>query len=424
MSDAYEPISPSEAGRILAQSRLDRDAAHERRQIPPEATGGEDFLTGKQSIEASQGWSEMPLANDIRKQADEPIDGAEVSEALRSTQAQVAEPIPVQYLEQRGERTGQPMDERLSVSPEQAAHDLNHFRDQTALMETGREVLEIQKAVDELRQSDAPELPNDVAATPEAQPQAPAGDDEVVKLLQSSPKLLDLINKELGQHSAQADQIAQRYINATAVNAQSAYANMVASFPEIANVPADRLGTALQVLAQSNPEKAQAITRHVETVTKLTQEAQRAQVAAHLAQQQEARRQFDVAATNADRDLEAHALSQVSADQYHQIQNEARSMMHDYGINEQELTWHWQNNPGFRSLPVQKMMMDAARWRLSQRGLKEKVVKTAPPVVRPGSPLERGSDQDYQLDRLNAKLNSSGSVKDAAALLIARRGRR
>ena len=90
-------------------------------------------------------------------------------------------------------------------------------------------------------------------------------------------------------------------------------------------------------------------------------------------------------------------------------------------ITEADLAYHWNNNPLFRSAASQRILYQAAKYEMSQKGIATKAVREVPQVQRPGSPLERGNERDYQLDRLNAKLNASGSARDAANLLIARR---
>jgi hypothetical protein len=390
-------------------------------------------VTGKRATELGQGWSELPVANPIPKESGEAIDGSELSEALRSTQAQVAEPIPVQYIQQKGENAGQPMDERLSVSPQQAAHDLSQFRNAISESQEAQLNAELAKAIDELRAGDAQQQAQPVELQPQppqpeaqVQPQAPAADDEVVKLLQSNPKLLDAINKELGQYSAQADQVAQRYIQATSANANSAYANLLASFPEVANVRPDQLGTALHVLAKSQPEKAQAIQRHVETVTRLTQEAQRAQQAAYWAQQHQVQQEFSRTSKVADGEFEHWAATQDSPERVKEVSAYAREMLLR-DMTEADVAYHWNNNPLFRSAASQRVLYQAAKYELSQKGIATKAVKPVPQVQRPGSPAERASASEYEFHSLNEKVNRTTGreqIRAAAELIAARRARR
>src|SRR6516164_10009372 len=149
MSDNLDPISPSEATQILSNSRWNRDES------------SEDFLTGKRGVEASQGFSEMPLANPITKEADEPIDSADLR-PLREEAQEIPAPTPINYHQQGGEHAGQPMDDRLTVSAEQAAADIARYREGVGEQIEALEAQQIRETIDALRAGD------------QQQPQAPA----------------------------------------------------------------------------------------------------------------------------------------------------------------------------------------------------------------------------------------------------------
>jgi hypothetical protein len=102
-------------------------------------------------------------------------------------------------------------------------------------------------------------------------------------------------------------------------------------------------------------------------------------------------------------------------------------MLHDYGLSEQEVAWQYYNNWAMRSLPAQKLMFDAARWRLSQRANKEKVARPpVPQVQKPGVSGERASASEYEFKSLNDKVNRTTGreqIRAAAELVAARRRR-
>jgi hypothetical protein len=433
MSENLEPISLSEAARILSESRWSGEASE---QAPVSGTEPKGY--GIDAIERGQGYEPMRPAHPIAPPDVDPIDGSVASEALRQDAPHEAPaPIPVTYLEQAGERAGQKMPENQTVSLRQASADVARFRETVGEQIKSAEDQELARVIDELRAGDpqpAADMPQEQQAQPDApvaldkqfQPeQAPAAEDPVAKALQD-PAVLNAVQQEVGRYAAQAEQMAQSYAAITATNAQSAYANLLASFPEVQNVRHDQLQTALQVLAQSSPEKAQAITRHIETVNRLTHEAQLAQAANQQAQQTRARQEFARAAQSADADLESHVKAQgISDEQFGELQKEARAMLHEFGVTDQEMAWRWNNDPAFRSLPAQMMMMDAARWRMAQRGIKEKVTRPVPTVQRPGAgSIERGSEADYRFKSMNAKIDSTqgrDQIRAAAEYVAARR---
>jgi hypothetical protein len=408
-----EPLSPVEAAKLVVAQRAGSDLSHLAEPAPAASDEAPESptYTGKEGVERSQGFEPMRMARPIDK------DPAPVEQRSAPPPEQSPWPQEINYLQQAGPKAGQKMDDHLTVSAEQAAADLQNFRDQKALFETGADVLAIQQAVDELRKPDAPvQQPEVSQTTPE---------DSVAKAL-SDPAVLNAVQTEVQKHYAAAEQARVNYEAGLAQNAAAAAYSLIASFPELQGISPAQIPTAIQVVAKQNPQRGEQMIRHIEQVRGLVEQHQKTQAANYVAQQQEARRQFDVAAKNADADFDNYVRSQVGDQQYREIQEEARSMFHDYGIPEQQLAWLWQNDSAFRSLPAQKLIMDAARWRLSQRGIKQKAARPqVPQVMRPGSPAERGNERDYELDRLNQKLNTSHSVRDATNLLIERRkGRR
>jgi hypothetical protein len=58
-------------------------------------------------------------------------------------------------------------------------------------------------------------------------------------------------------------------------------------------------------------------------------------------------------------------------------------------MSQDQINWQWNNNAMFRSFPAQKMMADAARYRIAQRGIQSKAHHPVPTVQRPGSPEAR-----------------------------------
>jgi hypothetical protein len=431
LSEQLEPLSPSEAAKILAGQRWNTDE-----RAPPEQPASEDFPTGKRATEASFGYSEMPLANPVKQPDDAPIESSTINEALRGDQeAQVAEPIPVEYLHQGGSKAGEKMDSHLTVSAQQAAHDINQFRQAFATSEQAQLDAEIQRAVDELRagdpqpqqeqqaqpQPDAP-IALDQKITAQDVNQAPTGDDEVAAALRN-PKVLAAVQETAQYYAATAEQARQAYAAGLAQNAAAAAYSLVGSFDELAGVPPDQIGVAISVLQKSNPARAAEITAHINQVRTLVNEHQKHQAAVQQQQQAQARQQFDVAARNADAEFDAYAKSQVTDAQLDEIKHEALSYLRDLGMTEEQVRWEYSNG-SLRSYAAQRLVFDAVRYRRAMRGIEQKVARPVPVVQRPGSPLARAPDSEIQHKQLSDRLNKTGSVKDAAALLIARRNAR
>jgi hypothetical protein len=411
----------------------------------------EDFATGQRGVEESLGYSPMPMAQPIDKQDDDALDGRQAAEEIlnrrasgqaeRDQQELEREARPVDIVRQYNDnatRERRPANE--TVSAEQAAFDLAQSRRSEAETVKAFEDAAVADAIDQLRaqpveaqpqQQEVPqqEVPQQEVPQPEVNQ---AGDDEVVRLLQSNPRLLNAINQEVGQHAAQAEHARQSYAQAVTQNATAALAACLSYFPEIQQCNTnEQLTAALHAISKTNPQRYNEIAQHLGRVRNLVGEAQRVAAVQQQAQaqQQEAQwaayqQQYAQAWTQGAKaadDQYAKFSQQYSAEQNAEITKEAMSMLRDYGMTDADIAYQWNNNPSFRSFPAQRMMHDAARWRMLGRGSESKRVKTAPQVQRPGSPAERVPDSDYRLDKLRAKLDASGSARDAAAYLTARR---
>jgi phage terminase large subunit len=70
---------------------------------------------------------------------------------------------------------------------------------------------------------------------------------------------------------------------------------------------------------------------------------------------------------------------------------------------------------------VQLLIRDATLWRDAQAKAKAAATRPVPPVQRPGVSQPKGAAQDAQIQHLTQKLEKTGNLKDAAALLKARR---
>jgi hypothetical protein len=201
--------------------------------------------------------------------------------------------------------TGEQLPEHLTVTPEKAGRDIKLMREwESATEQPQRDLAQLQTVVDNMRQAfPNKELPptfvqdlqqyaeqaqqQPVAQEPQPQvdqlqaaeqPALPDGvDPEIAQALQN-PKIRSALEAEV--QSAEAARV--QYANATRTAAQLAGASLLASFPELANVPTNHLQTAISVIAASNPERAAQINAALER----TQALYNASVQAQNAQQQ------------------------------------------------------------------------------------------------------------------------------------------
>jgi hypothetical protein len=101
----------------------------------------------------------------------------------------------------------------------------------------------------------------------------------------------------------------------------------------------------------------------------------------------------------------------------------AVGVLRDSGFSDQELAklWNGEASVSLRDHRVQLIVRDAVKLRQAQKAAAKVVPKPVPPVQRPGTAPVRTSAGDAEIQALKTKLATSGSARDAAALLSAQR---
>jgi hypothetical protein len=102
---------------------------------------------------------------------------------------------------------------------------------------------------------------------------------------------------------------------------------------------------------------------------------------------------------------------------------QAGEMLRDLGFTPQELDvlWHGQGKLSLHDHRVQLLVRDGMKYREAQAKAKAAQQRTVPNVQRPGPAPARNADADERVKDLNQRLDQSGSLRDAAALLAAQR---
>lgn len=107
------------------------------------------------------------------------------------------------------------------------------------------------------------------------------------------------------------------------------------------------------------------------------------------------------------------------------LRDRAIAMLNDdLGLSNDQLGRWMQDDTGHEILSnagIQKLMADGLKYRDLLKAPKAVAAKPVPPVQRPGPAAPRGASQAADLRALNQRLSESGDVKDAVALLIAKR---
>ncbi len=143
--------------------------------------------------------------------------------------------------------------------------------------------------------------------------------------------------------------------------------------------------------------------------------------------QQEYATQWNDFARNEDNLFLAQATEMSDPVQAQEIASKAVETLRDTGFSDDDLNklWSGQASVSLRDHRMQLLIRDATRYRTAKAGAPAKKAATPPSrTLRPGSPSERASDAQVNLDSLTKNLEASGKWKDGAELLIARRAAR
>jgi hypothetical protein len=248
---------------------------------------------GEASVEQHAGWKAMEVANPVKVDDSLDVFGPGLSEtgraadelaASRDVRQREREARPHDgerfYQHMGGPQFGERMPKQESVSLDQAAADLTGARNREQTTADLNERDELAREIDALRSgvtteqlfSEQPAAEQQPQPEPIAQPQQPI--DPVAKALAENPALLNEVNRLVWEEQAKSNAAADRYATIAAVNAHAATAALVASYPELAHLNPAQIPTAIQVIAQQNPDRARAMVNHIQQVQSLVNEGQ------------------------------------------------------------------------------------------------------------------------------------------------------
>lgn len=239
-------------------------------------------------------------------------------------------------------------------------------------------------------------------------------DPEIEKALKH-PQVLHAIEERIGE----ADRTRQSYVNGLAAATQIAQVSFLSQFPELANVAPESMPGALEQMSRQDPAKFARVRATVAATEQL------------FAQQgQEGRRQADMArqnflgyATSEDARFETMLKGEPKVTQ-HAVTAEIFASARASGVEPNELTRLFNSEPLMRNAVFQRMMYDAGKYRLMMKAKDAAAARPVPPVLRPGMARTPAERDHADLRSLNARLSSSGDIKDAVALYNARKSNR
>jgi hypothetical protein len=215
--------------------------------------------------------------------------------------------------------------------------------------------------------------------------------------------------KGLTAKEQEAEQVRQNYEKALPALLQQLQAAQAGQFADIkTQEDVTRLATEdWPRFAQWQAHQMQVA--RVESEVKATQERQA----------QDYQKRWASFANEQDQKLVERAPELADKSKASKIAEQAKAVLTDIGFSDQELgqAWNGEASVSLRDHRLQLLILDAVKYREAKTAKPQP--KPVPPVQRPGVAPPRGNAPELQT--LSRKLESSGKIDDAVALVMARR---
>jgi len=157
-------------------------------------------------------------------------------------------------------------------------------------------------------------------------------------------------------------------------------------------------------------------------VAAVTQQLQ----AAAARQSHETAQRWNTFVADEDARFRERAPELVDNEAFVKTARSAADMLKELGFSDAELGDMWNAGRGvsLRDHRIQLLIRDGVRFREAQAAARKPAPKPVPDVQRPGPAPARNAYADGRVKDLTERLNQSGNLRDAAALLVARRATR
>jgi hypothetical protein len=233
-----------------------------------------------------------------------------------------------------------------------------------------------------------------------------------IELALQHPQVRQAIEEKIGE----VEKTRQDYRNGLAAATQIAQVSFVSQFPELASIAPENMPGALELMSRQDPVKFARVEALIATTEHMF--AQQAQESRH--ERELARQRFHGYASSEDARLET-MLKGESKEARRAVTAEIFASAKASGVEPAELTMLFNSEPLMRNAVFQRMMYDAGKYRLMLKARDAATAKPVPPVQRPGMARTAAEREHADLQTLNARLSSSGDIKDAVALYHARK---
>ena len=351
---------------------------------------------GKEGVEREAGY--VPFKEDAADDGELTV--AEAAEKLTEVQG-----TPEGSIKTYSALDGLP--ENVTLTPEQAGKLLADDRAAENDADEAVELERVRNEADELRRA-KPEAKAE--AEPETQPVKEGELDPEIERALSNPK----IQAALSQHVAETESVRQQYAHNIEAATQIAQATFMSQFPEFAHIPAENLGAAIQAMQQQDPARAAQIAAVIQRTLPIFEQ----QKAMHQYEAQEKQAKFSEYVKTENAKFDALVKSETP-ETMKAIPAAIKDALTEYGVDLGEFGRLLASSELVNHSAVQRLLVDAGKYRLITQAPKAVAAKNLPSVQRPGvsrSASERGSED---LRALTQKFTQTGNMKDAVALRAA-----
>jgi hypothetical protein len=221
------------------------------------------------------------------------------------------------------------------------------------------------------------------------------------------------LRKALDGDRQQLEQARARYETALPALLQTLQVQQAGAFADIRSM-AD-----VEKLAREDYARYAQWDAQQKKIAAVMQEVQ----ATQARQQQDHAERWSAFARRQDELFAEQAPEAAEGERSAKLRNAAVDVLRQLGFSDGELAqlWNGERDISLRDHRLQLLIRDGVQWREAQAKAKTAAKKPLPPVQRPGVAQGRAAAQEAQVNSLTKRLDQSGSLKDAAALLRARR---
>jgi hypothetical protein len=244
---------------------------------------------------------------------------------------------------------------------------------------------------------------------------APIETEADVEKVLSHPKVQAAITERISAADAQRT----HYEAAVADAGKFAAASLFGDFPELSNLPLDQWANAVNQMHLREPARAQLAMTKLQALAKVEAASQQ------LKEQKTAREQTEFKAYAAKENARFSELTKgIPAKEMAAIEAHVPKMLAEHGANVKQFLDAVSNQTTFPRASAEALLVKAARYDLLTKAAKATPARAAIPTVqKPGFAGPRVDRAETGLAALSAKLSKTGNLRDAAALLSARRSK-